>query len=80
MQVKPLHKSPFSGPKQPLPVARHLLEPGLRQQQGAVAVAEYSQEEVGTVEQKAIFIIVKLRQGSGKERQGKARKGKYGER
>ena len=55
--MKPLHKSPFSGPKQPLPVARHLLEPGLRQQQGAVAVAEYSQEEVGTVEQKAIFII-----------------------
>ena len=55
--MKPLYKSPFSGPKQPLPVARHLLEPGLRQQQGAVAVAEYSQEEVGTVEQKAIFII-----------------------
>ena len=49
LQVKPLHKSPFSGPKQPLPVARHPLEPGLRQQQGAVAVAEYSQEEVGTV-------------------------------
>ena len=55
--MKPLHKSPFSGPKQPLPVARHLLEPGLMQKQGAVAVAEYSQEEVGTVEQKAIFII-----------------------
>ena len=50
VQVKPLHKSPFSGPKQPLPVARHLLEPGLRQQQGAVAVAEYSQEEVGTAQ------------------------------
>ena len=38
-------------------MARHPLEPGLRQQQGAVAVAEYSQEEVGTVEQKAIFMI-----------------------
>ena len=49
--MKPLHKSPFSGPKQQLPVARHLLEPGLRQQQAAVAVAEYSQEEeVGTAQ------------------------------
>ena len=28
----------------------------------------------------AFDVIVKLRQGSGKERQGKARKGKYGER
>ena len=59
MQVKPLHKSPFSGPKQPLPVARHLLEPGLRQQQAAVAVAEYGQEEVGTAQfSKTLFFII----------------------